>query len=436
MISMLKIKVIKLIALFFSMYFLSFYSKLIAAPTVSIKNITSETLDDSTVVQVFLDQEIGSQAISSQDHGSFIQVVIENSYVFNPGTFYDGNSEFVRKIAAFQVDENQAGIRLFVTKKAANILPALKIDRLGSTLALQIDHSKILGGPLRDNDGNISGVPSVKDVIKKTVVRNDIKDPAKLTQEKISVKSLEEASNSDSNNAVSTLNSGDISLKDNLNNIAIVSIAVIALLIFSVFSRKFLPRKLQKNENGDVIEMKAIANYLLTPKQKITLLDVAGQKILLSISPEQVNFLTTINDNSNHQRNIIADPIQYKKVTDSSANRIKVDGSQSISGYKKNPQVIEGRRLNHDVGFSEKVMPRTRSTVSDHGVDKRMSRLLDDASKGAFNVNMKHSSDVTSVAEKSRSSINETADNLPPEPKSIEDVTKLIRRKLKDLPKI
>lgn len=365
-------KIFILLAAFFS-------NTLMAASDLAMQTkLDSESDEESTLVSVLFKEKAPLGETKVEEHGTFIQVKIPKTIVANTGKFYDGNSPYIRKIAIFQIDDTTAGIRLFVTQDTDTIVPALSTETLSDRLLIHIDH-KIVKVP------HIDDSPPVEKIIASTEVRKDIKDPAKLVKEN---KEKELVESSDLKESVASSIS-----KEDLENIAIMLAVIIPLMIMSLLVRRVMSR----SKKGDVqgYPMKTLASYSLAPKQNLTLVEVGKQQILLGVSPDGINYLTSISDQKE------------------AAQEKPVHRAMPIHQNTTLPK------------------PRMQKEV--------LRKPLKQSSELQRNrVSKTEPSDNQSSAIRDRNSYDRTGKSktISDESRSIEDVTNLIRSKLKDLPNI
>lgn len=261
---------------------------------VTIGEIDGETDAKMTIVNVRLDKSPTAQTtFELQDHGSFLQMNLKDAIVPEPGKFFDGSNPYLPKIAVFQVGPNEAGIRFFASKSTAKIKQALSAEALGNRIMLTIDNAKLesllaqvpvnmeLVGPPAEF---ASKTPTAEAIIAQTQVSNDIPEPAALV--KGNAKTVVEPK----------LGSGGLDLRGKLINVSIFSGAMLALLGLTFLFKPYLRRKAQaKGFIQDAgISMKSLATMSVAARQKIQLVQVGNQQILLGVGPDNVTFLTTI----------------------------------------------------------------------------------------------------------------------------------------------
>lgn len=244
--------------------------------SLTLGAIDATSDDFKTVVTIRFDKKIGWEIPAFEDHGSFVQLIMPKTQVPKSGEFLEGNSPYIRKIAAFQVTNEDGGLRLFVSRDTPAIIKATTIEKLSDRIVMEIDHKLV--------EQNMSAAgASVAEVIEKTEVRHDVADPVATVQQNLKVKGEEPKS---------TETMG-IDFKNKFTTVGIFSAVFIVGLLLLAFSKSLVKKKIKMRES-DPYSIKTLANHVLSPKQKITLIQVAGEKILLGVTPDNISFLTNI----------------------------------------------------------------------------------------------------------------------------------------------
>ena len=134
--------------------------------------------------------------------------------------------------------------------------------------------------------------------------------------------------------------------------------------------------------------MKTLSSYAIGSKQQLKLIEVGNQKLLLGVSPDNINYLTEIDAAKSSQTQVTqAQPVMNQQLP---------NAAKTLQSYKKaSSKIIES--------------------------DEKARRVPQKAKSGAT---------------KMENPIAENSSNGNPEQKSIEDVTNMIRRKLKNLPNV
>lgn len=263
---------------------------------ITVGDIDGESDPKMSVVNIRLDRQPSfSQVGEIQDHGSFLQLVIPNAIVPEPGKFYDGNNPYLPKIAVFQINPNDAAVRFFTSSDAAAIRKSAQAEILGNRIVLTLDHSKLAGPPKANSEhtATLVGPPapeelrpkpsvSAQQIVESTLVNRDIAEPA--TQ----LKSPQQ-----------TAALGSLNLRDKLVQVALFIGVMILGLLATVFLKPLLRRRAKlKDDYEPAISMKTLASLPLAPRQKVSLIQVGDEKILIGVTPDAVTFLTSIQKSS------------------------------------------------------------------------------------------------------------------------------------------
>lgn len=383
---------------FFAVVLLMFGTRLYsqetpASPTLMMMGpIDGESDQKSSIITVRYDSKPGFPKPKVEAMGSFIQVTLPNTMVPKPGQFVEANSPYIRKFAAFQLDEQTAGLRLFVTKEAAHLAGAVTTDILENRVVIMLDHAEAEKQLLAHFDGvPVTGGPTAEEVVQKTEVRSDIPDPAK-TQ----VAAKEAAVKPQATPAVAA---AAPSWSDGLQEKLVMVTIFMAVMLALMIGMKSWRRVMTKMPGAPVQDysLKTLATHAVGPKQKLTVVQVGQEQILLGVSPDNINFLTSLRNPSDPQPRVAIDPAMFQK-----------------QALPKEPPLRRSGPVLDDV--PPRPAARPRSTPK--------SELPEPGSAIAYGIsdqgikNMKSSS------------------RQPEEPSSVDDVTRMIRKKLRDLPKV
>ena len=78
-----------------------------------------------------------------------------------------------------------------------------------------------------------------------------------------------------------------------LKTLAMLSIVVSVLIFLLFIDKRFV---YQRHDIGQGRLIKMISSYHISPKQRIALIDVAGEKLIIGITPDKITRLATINN--------------------------------------------------------------------------------------------------------------------------------------------
>ncbi|MBC7533140.1 MAG: flagellar biosynthetic protein FliO [Oligoflexus sp.] len=409
-----------------------------ASPTLlTLGPIDGESDAKSSVITMRYDTKPGFTKPVVEAHGSFLQVILPHTMVLKPGVFVEANSPYIRKFAAFQLDEDTAALRMFVTKEAENIVGAATVDILENRVLVVIDHEKAEKALL----ANFSGVPvkgSPDKVVKATEVRTDIPDPialmsktqiegpsigpalplqmpaaaaissvaaastSELTASKVDVA---EVSKDKAKAAVAgTTEAAEPRWADTMESKLVAVTVFVALMLVLLIALKSWRRVAVKTLTpGADFSIKTLATHALGPKQRISVIQVGQEQILLGVSPDGINFLTSLKQQTADTPRMQLDPSMYQKTLSSNPKR----PNREISG----------------------VEPLQKSRSPETRAEPRASEArLDRADAG--------SSIRYGVGDSGIKNFKESGSSSGRDQESLEDVTRMIRKKLKDLPKV
>lgn len=245
-----------------------------ASASLTLNSIQGETDNNTSFITIRLNQKPTWQDALIEDHGTFLQIALPNTFVAEPGKFYEGNSQYFKKMVAFQLNSKDAAVRVFVSEKASLVKASSKIDILNDLVVLKLDHTN-LQKSLSEKSSS-----SVDSVISSTEVNKSIPEPAKLIQD---------------NNAtpISSIGSNVIDLRSKLTGVSIFSGIMLLGLLIMYFLRPIF-KKSRKQQISDIPMIKTLTTYPITAKQKLALIQVGNEKFLLAVSSNSVSFLSAV----------------------------------------------------------------------------------------------------------------------------------------------
>ena len=366
--------------------------------------VQSESTDESSLVTVVTKGLTLAGIAQPEAHSTFIQIVLPNTQSSLKGEFFDGDSPFIRKVALFSVGETDLGLRLFTSQDPKTIIGSLSVQPLKGRLLIHLDH-KTIPPPL-------TGIPSVEEVVANTIVKNDIADPALQSSENVAKLAADEKSVTPEVPASAVVAAKESvavepepaptepvidstslpSIPANIshelleNKMIYVTVFVIFFIVFiggSLLAKKTLTTGFKPKKSAKLgSDLYPIAHYQVGPKQKISLLEIDNHKILIGVSAEQISYLTTIDGDSNSGSG--------------PAVKAQAPSSRQLSPQRTLEQTPYSRQVRQDSSIAQKPpQPKPAPPQS----PTRPAPRSDDQ-------------------------------------KSIEDVTNLIRKKLKNLPNV
>ncbi len=373
---------------------------------MTIGPIDGESDGKNSIITIRYETKPGFEKPKVEAHGSFLQLVLPQTLVTHPGQFIEANSPYIRKMAAFQIDENTAGLRLFVTKEAAEFLPAITTDILENRVVLMLNHAIAEKNLIAHFEGApVSGGPSPEEIVQRTAIRTDIPDPIAVTKGEGALaaatveKSKAEGLDAKAKKVAPAPDAAPSSWSEGLDQKLVpvtVFVAVMLLLLIVIKSwRNIAARKWPLAPSNDM-SLKTLATHTLGPKQKITVVQVGGEQILLGVSADQISFLTSLKKGD-------------------AANGLTLEPTHS----PLRPQAAVPRRPPSLDDAGSKPLSR-----SSRGVEK-MPEPGSSISYGISDQGVKNFKGQAQPQNRSAADAN-----------AMDDVTKLIRKKLRDLPKV
>lgn len=346
------------------------------SPTV-IGKIDGESTNKFSIVTVRFNKKPSFNEVNIEDHGSFIQIKLPNTLAPNSGKFYDANSPYLTKVSSFQLSEKDAAVRIFVNKKASKIKKVTDAKILNSRLVITTDHNAL-------NSIISSTVP--------TTINKNVMSTA-------------------SSQATSVVKKH--SMQESLVTISLYLGVLIALLALTLFLKPILRKKKLKLQGiEEVVEMKQMATLALAPRHKLSLVQVGDEQVLLSVSNDGINLISKI-ENKNTKQNSITQQLQ---------NIMREQ--QKITANKNTPQQIASTEIREnprtlDPIRKESRAPQKKTNAKTLETNDKKTKKTPTKKKTSINVSVSDSG----IKDHSNDSID-----------SIDDVTKMIREKLKNLP--
>lgn len=411
------------------------------APLLTLGEIDSETEHDLSVITIRLDQNPEWKTLGPiQNHGAFFQIILPGTIVPEPGKFYDLGKPYLAKIGVFQVSPSDAAIRLFSSSEynSTELIKGLKTEILGARILITFDHRSIESSRTTERVQTEFGPPhitnklSADDVIAKTKIRNDLPEPAEMVK--------------------STHPHSPYSVRGYLSKFAIVGAFLTSLILISIGLRSSMKKKTEALKNSDgAVTLKTLASMALAPRQKVSVIQVGNEKILLGLTPDSITFLTSLSQDQNKS---VTARTSHQSLPQLTMDPVPKQENQRTSNQR--PRALTGT-----VGFSEMI-----SDLGDTSIQKELPRLKKLAGNDEATLRTRGERDhppklemtaPKNLREKPRSTGNQiniavgeegikemprrkpvitTPNSVSPPQETIDDVTRLIREKLKNFKSI
>lgn len=437
------------------------------AQSTSIARIDGESDKAVSLVTVGLSNRpewSDAESLKIEDHGTFVQVVLPGTVVPSPGTFLDANSPVITKIAAFQVTNATSGqatdaaIRLFVNQDAAQVRQALVAELMADRVIVTLDHKKLTGITEKSKVASVTPVMAAD-----RAMTPKEPTPAELALGKPDIPSSEtvngaagsmEASNSiHKSGGWSTVGAKVPNLAGKLTIVSGFSLFMLILLGIAHKWRQFRSKRIPNDgvfkhrvpasENGEdyardntPMGLKTLTSMTVAPRQKLVLMQAGPDTILIAITPNGIQFLTKVGDQSTQESNLAGlllaqtQSVQFQQLSSSRqdntsknfSDRLEIGPTddQETHPVKAPKAANAGGRNSRQGASTQEERNKVRIAVTDKGIES-----VEDAAQ---------KSEVAAKSEKpGKSTKNATQQD---ENKPSDDITRLIREKLRNLPVI
>jgi flagellar biogenesis protein FliO len=253
-----------------------------AAPTdadikknVVVGTVDGESDDVMSVVTARLSAKPGVANVTLQDHGNFVQVIMPHTIVPQPGMFIEAKSPYFSKIALYQIEPETTAVRVFTTVEASALKKAMSAEVLNDRLVVTLDHRQLPADLLKKSQSTAT----TKEVTTTPVTAEDTSPALKLKEVAASVPA----------NAIGS--------PEDLNNKMYIVAAFSAIMILALISFQMLRainrKKRSLFEHDEGIEIKTLSSTNLMPKHKLVLVEACNERMLLAVSPDRVTCLST-----------------------------------------------------------------------------------------------------------------------------------------------
>lgn len=335
-------------------------TKVQALPTPKNLNTLGDVDGDSDEYNITLTTRLSKKPSwpkvpEIKEHGSFLQVHLPDTIVPDPGRFFDGPKPWVPKIAVFQLTPSEAGVRFFVQEHADAFKKASEIMVLDKRLVIAIDRKKLedllaeakkkkkmeaeFDHPDEPNVAIPIPHPPAEEVLAQTKVDYAIKAPAALLKTEPPLRPLDDGSNpvreqakegsaaahfankeaaSDApphnlprsaqttSEPAAAEKGGDLAnpLVDKLKEATSFFALLFVGLFIALGLKPWLARRrsLAQVGDADMVSMKMLSTLPLAAKQKLSLVQVGNERILLGVTPDSINLLASLGAGSGVQR--------------------------------------------------------------------------------------------------------------------------------------
>lgn len=240
----------------------------------------SEADADMTVITARLSEKPSFTDLKLEDHGAFFQIVLPNVIVPHPGQFNSAKGPYAKKLAAYQISATDGALRIFTEGDSKVLAAATTAEILNDRVVVTIDHRLL---PSKDPTAALL-------------------DQSSTTAEGLTSGDLTPADLARTSSATGLgIGANVVDLSSRLNSVAVFSAIMLLGLLALYFSKGFLRRRRGGAENGETFQMKILSSMMMAPKQRLALIEICNERILVGVSPGQLSYLTTLNSNAKRQ---------------------------------------------------------------------------------------------------------------------------------------
>ncbi len=323
---------------------------------LNLQNIESTISEDAATITLSFNEPVSERVFDLKEQDGFFQITMPNTLVLENNKFYDGKAPFLKKIAVYQVSPNSAVARIYVGA---------------------YDLSK-----------------STKAILKTTMTGKNavVRLPLSIFHKDV----ITPASTHEAPAKSPTLLLGDHDLEFYIQRLGIFSILFFASIFSFLSLKRFQKNKVFKAAGDGNFKMKTLSQLVLSPRQKLCLIQVGSEQILIAVSPDQVTLMTRLANPDAPKNLAIAE-------TDGTDHRRKISTykrpEKFLDSLKQTMNGIEGKAEIQQEFVEQPSAPEKKSihyAIGDDGI----------------------------------------ADKTKESKRAIDDITRLIREKLKALPQI
>jgi len=224
-----------------------------------VDRVSSESGKDLSLIHIYLNKHKELGKLSLEDHGDFFQLKLPHTITMDPGKFYEIQSPYIQKIAIFQLTPTESSIRIFLNKNVQGAFKSADIQALDNKITMTFDHRAISLSPNFE-------------------LKSENKPLDSLT--------------------APTVAPDPFDIKIYLQKITFFSAALILFLLAVITYKKKFSRKMFAKNRIEPISMDVISRLQLSPKQKLIVIEVLGEKMLLSMTNDHVQLITKFTQKS------------------------------------------------------------------------------------------------------------------------------------------
>lgn len=333
---------------------------------ITLFDIEGDSTDKTSNLVLSFNKDLPDSDLKLEAHGSFVQLKLPNTFVPNSGEFIDLKSPYFTKAVVFQSGSQEGTLRVFVKGKAEDYLKASVADILGKKIIVTLDHQTLNSGE------HIVALPPKAAISKKA--------------------------------ETASIGGFDNKLQGKMTAVSIFCGVMLLGLLLLYYIRPYLRKRFKKHQLATGTAMETLAIHALSPKQKLALVQVGDEKILIGLSSDSISYIKTIGEKPVVQAAMAVAPAPIQQRS----------RSQMVSSARPKPQVKQNPR---SVPAATKKVERESLNPAE-----KMLRAERENSESGVNIQLSKTRALTKTEDASGN--------------SVEDIKKMIRQKLQQMPQI
>lgn len=370
---------------------------------VILEKITTELGDELSLIKIKFNQKPSIKNLSIINKDSFMQINLPNVVIPDPGNFVDLDHPFIPKVIFFQTSPKQAILRLFSNIKTSEAINYTSADIFHDNLIITYKDPKAK----KDLAAKATAKAS-----KKVAMDQDIQE------EQIDDLELDELEPNLALTSTGMTEEEKFPLDLKLKFVAFISLALFLLMIAFLTLRRVWLGQTNQGLSSSGPGLKILQSISLAPKYRLSLVQVGQSKYLFSIGPEGVSMVAQPETPSQPHFSAPQTSTSLSKSTLLPLSKRESVQSKSFANHLESANSVQKKvpaRRQKDFSedqndnISQKIKKNIQVKIDDQGIHQRKPKSNQKISDPAIT--------------KTRN-------------KATEDVTKLIREKLKSLPKI
>ncbi len=272
-----------------------------AATPVTIDSLVSEVGPRYTTVSIDL---VGNphwqEPPTLKVIDNFIEINLRDTVVAEGGITLPIKSPILKKMSAAQTDANTATVRVYTPKTPSLVAEATTVELLGSRLLVTLDHQTYNTNLAKFNEPNTDfiGPPPPQLIAAADLPENQLM-PSDLVKSRAADTALKGTPNT---------------LRQKLLQTTGFSAFMLFLLVGIHAYKRFARKASLANKPGaELMKMETLSNLVVSPKQRISMIQVGDERFLIAVGPDQVNFLTALKSTSAPISPIVAKQLEQAR---------------------------------------------------------------------------------------------------------------------------